>query len=49
MMILESYFLPLLLENRRFACTEYMYIVTFFGYTISLGEIFWEQSYLDLE
>ena len=48
MIILESYFLPLLLENMRLHALD-IYTPLFFGYAISLGEIFWEQIYLDLE
>lgn len=48
MIILESYFLPLLLENMRLHALD-ICTPLFFGYAISLGEIFWEQIYLDLE
>lgn len=45
---LEGYFLPLL-ETTRLHALGILCIITFFGYAVSFGEIFWEQIYLDLE
>lgn len=47
MMILESYLLPLLLENIRLHALDICILC--FGYTVSLGENFWDQIYLNLE
>lgn len=47
MMILESYLLPPLLENIRLHALDIC--TSNFGYTVSLGENFWDQIYLNLE
>lgn len=47
MMILESYLLPLLLENIRLHALDICILC--FGYTVSSEENFWDQIYLNLE
>lgn len=40
-MILESYFLPLLLENIRLHALDICTLLSFFGCAVSLEEKFW--------